>query len=88
MRHEATLRDLVADVRRVLARLERMAARDSRTLDQMVLDTLGDVGPCSTNAIARLIRRRRGDVLATCQLMLAAKQIFRTPDGKKWSADE
>ena len=42
MRHEATLRDLVADVRRVLARLERMAARDSRTLDQMVLDTLAN----------------------------------------------
>jgi hypothetical protein len=87
MRREATLRDLVADVRRVLARLERMAARDSRTIDQMVLDCLCDCGPLSTNAIARLIRRRRADVLATCNLMLAAKSITRTTDDKKWSAE-
>ena len=81
MRREATLRDLVGDVRRVLARLERMAARDSRTLDQMILDVVADCGPVSTNAIARLIRRRRADVLSTCQLMLAAKSITRTAPG-------
>jgi hypothetical protein len=85
MTRQPDLRDLVADLRRVTARLERLAARDSRTLDQMVLDCLADVGPCSTNALSRLIRRRRADVLATCQLMFAANQITR--DGKKWSAE-
>lgn len=87
MRAEPTLRDLVADVRRVLARLERLAARDSRSLDQQILDCLVDCGPSTTSAVARLIRRRRSDVLATLKLMLAAKSVTRQPDGK-WSGDQ
>ena len=84
---EPSLRELVVDLRRVLARLERLAAKDSRSLDQQILDCLTDVGPSSTNAVARLIRRRRGDVLSTLKLMLAANQITQLENGR-WSADE
>jgi hypothetical protein len=86
MSRDSSLRDVVADLKRLLAKLERLTARDGRSLDQQILDCLADCGPSSTNAVARLIRRRRSDVLATLRLMAEAKQITRTPD-QKWSAD-
>ncbi len=83
---EPTLRDTIAELRRLLTKLERLAARDGRPLDQQILDVLDDCGALSTSGVARLIRRRRSDVLATLRLMHGAKQIARQPDGR-WSAD-
>jgi predicted transcriptional regulator len=71
-----------SDLRRFTARFERLIARDGRSINQQILDTLADVGPLSTSAVARLIRRRRADVLATLKLMYAAGQIARRDD--KW----
>ena len=77
------LQEVMADLRRTLARLERHVA-SGRPLDEQVLDALADAD-LSTTAVASLIRRRRGDVLRTVKLLEAAGRIRRTADGRRWT---
>lgn len=84
IRHQPNLVELIGTLRRVTAQLERLAARDGRSLNQQVLDALADCGELSTSGIARLIRRRRADVLATVNTMHAAGQLQRLATGR-WS---
>jgi DNA-binding MarR family transcriptional regulator len=79
--------ELISTLRRVTAQLERLAARDGRSLNQQVLDALADCGELSTSGIARLIRRRRADVLATINTMHAAGQLQRQTNGR-WTLVE
>ena len=75
-----TLRDLVADLRRVVTALERLAAYE-RPLPEAILDALQDAGPLSTSAVRRLVARRRADVGATLRLLEAAGRVKRV-DGR------
>jgi hypothetical protein len=87
IRRQPNLVELISTLRRVTAQLERLAARDGRSLNQQVIDVLVDCGELSTSGIARLIRRRRADVLATVNTMHAAGQLQRQPTGR-WTLVE
>lgn len=80
------LRAITADLRRALAALERLQARDGRPLADHLLDVLGDVGPLTTSGVRGLVARRRADVLRTLQLLEAAGRVRRN-DGR-WSLPE
>lgn len=68
---------VITELRRLLVKLERLSAHDGRSLEQQITDVLVDGGPLTTQAIARLIARRRADVLSTLDLMAAAGRVLR-----------
>jgi transcription initiation factor IIE alpha subunit len=82
---QPTLRELIADVRRVLVRLERFEGQ-RLPIDQAILEALTDAGDMSTAAIATLIRRRQGDVRRTLRLLHEARRITRR--NEKWGLNE
>lgn len=80
------LTSTIRELRHLLSQLERFIT-DTRAIDALVLDALGD-GDFSTNALAALVHRRRCDVLSTLNLLQAANKVSRTPDGKRWVLHE
>jgi len=76
----------ISQLRRTLAKLERLGVRDGRPLDQQILDALTDCGPSTTSAVVRIVRRRAGDVRATLKLLHETNRVRRSAEGK-WSVD-
>jgi hypothetical protein len=79
-----TLQSLITNIRRLLDRLERLGARDGRSIDRQILDALEDIGPASTAAIRRLVRRKASDVRTTLRLLREAGKIRRDDATGKW----
>ena len=77
-----TLRTIVADLRVLLARLERLTADDGSPLPDRILSVLHD-GPLSTAQVRRLVARRQADVLSTLRILADAGRLKRV-DGQ-WS---
>jgi hypothetical protein len=73
--HAPTLRDVAALLREALLAIEQLQARP---LDERVLDLL-TFGPASTVTVARLLRRRQGDVRVVLKLLADAGRVRREP---------
>ena len=82
---QPTLRELIADVRRVLVKLERYEGQ-RLPLDLGIIEALTDCGPLSTNAVSTLLRRRQGDVRRMLVLMQEAGKITRR--NERWALNE
>jgi hypothetical protein len=79
----------MAGIAEIIERLDGVA-RDLRrfaapkALDLAVLDVLQD-SDLSTDALAALLRRRRGDVLRMVKLLEASGKIRRLTEQRKWT---
>jgi hypothetical protein len=77
-----TLKQITADLRRLLGQLERLGPRDDRPLADRLLDVLAS-GPLTTAGVRRTAGRRQADVLSTLKLLETADRVKRV-DGR-WS---
>jgi hypothetical protein len=76
------MRQVIADLRKLLGRLERLT-NERQPLDVAILDLLSDGSEMSGLSIASVIRRRVPDVKNTLRLLEAAGKL-RRKDGR-WS---
>ena len=75
------LTDTIFELRKLLTQLEAYTERPA-TLDLQIQNVLADAGNLSTSGVARLIHRRRRNVLATLRLMYDAGRVGRR-DGRR-----
>jgi hypothetical protein len=76
---------LVSELRRVAEKLERLSRRTT-TVESLIVDALGSLGPLSAYRLVKVTRRGRARVYAGLRSLAAAGRIKRTRTG--WSLVE